>query len=197
MTAVDVFLIGALLVAPNASTHRYGAALLLLGVSGLGLLYGTLIYANSYAKIKKESDFTRQTDCGNIVSEALGVCPLVLSVPLALAAGTSSGAFAWSAFGASAVAFVVYQWSNYSLLGRSKHLGRFSAVTLSIVLFLLDAYGVVKLRSKVSTEVRFESSGMPKGSPIPTIKRCDALSSRRGLDCRWRLRTSSRRGRRG
>lgn len=155
MTAVDVFLIGALLVAHNASTRQYGAPILLLGVSGLGFLYGTLIYANSYAKIEKESDFTRQMDCGNLISEALGVCPLVLSVPLVVAAGPTSAALAWSAFGASAIAFGAYQRSTYSLLGRPKHLDTTWAVILSITLFLIDAYGVWKLRMNGSTEVRF------------------------------------------
>ncbi len=117
MTAVDVFLIGGLLAARNASTHRYGSALLLLVVSGLGFLYGTLIYANSYLNIDAPDKFERQMDCGNIVSEALGVCPLVLAVPLAVAAVTNSNALAWGSVGISAVAFGVYQLSNYGSLG--------------------------------------------------------------------------------
>lgn len=160
MTAVDVFLIGALLVAHNASTHRYGAALLLLVVSGLGFLYGTLIYANSYLNIEDTNKFERQMDCGNIVSEALGVCPLVLAVSLAVAAVTSSNALAWSAFGISPFAFSVYQLSNYSLLRRDRYIGKWGSPILAFVVLAVDAVGVGKLRSPTSTEMRLGSAGV-------------------------------------
>jgi hypothetical protein len=159
MTAVDVFLVGALLAAHNASAHRYGAALLLLVVSGVGFLYGTLIYANSYMNITNPTKFGRQMDCGNIVSEAFGVCPLVLAVPLAVAAVTSSSALAWSTFGISAFAFGVYQLSNYSLLRRARYIGKWSYL-LSFVVLAVDAVGVTKLRSPTSTEVRLVSAGV-------------------------------------
>lgn len=158
MTAVDVFLIGALVVAAQATVHRYGAPLVLLVVSSLGFLYGTLIYANSYKRIECEPKFTRQMNCGNIVSEALGVCPLVLAVPLAVAAVTRDTGLAWSAYAISMIAFGVYQVSYYSLLRD------YVSVPGSIVLLLfgivLDAASVMALRSNTSTGHRLVIAGI-------------------------------------
>ena len=99
-------------------------------------------------------------DCGNIVSEALGVCPVVLAVPLAVEAVTNSNALPWSAFGISAVAFGVYKLSNYSMLRRARYIGKWGSRILSFVVLAVDAVGVSKLRSPTSTEVRLVSAGV-------------------------------------
>src|ERR1700748_867294 len=79
MTAVVVCLVGALATGP---VSKNAAAMLLLVVSGLGFLYGTLVYANSAVTMAKtDVDFNRQMDAGNVVSKLLGVTPLALAVP--------------------------------------------------------------------------------------------------------------------
>ena len=89
MAAIDVFLFGAVIAPEDATPRTYSAVLLLIVVSGLGFLYGTLIYANSHERLRSKDRFARQMACANVISEVFGVFPLVLAIPLAVVAVTS------------------------------------------------------------------------------------------------------------
>lgn len=157
MTAVDVFLFGAVIAQKDATPHAYSAALILILVSGLGFLYGTLIYANSHERLRSKARFGKQMACANVVSETLGVFPLVLAIPLVVVAVTSGAGLAWITFGISAFAFAAYESSSYSLL--RLYITRPGALLLLVTLLALDFVCFSTVRSRTSTEARIATAG--------------------------------------
>src|ERR1700704_4062056 len=109
MSAVVVFLAGALLVAPS---HRPEGALMLLATSALGFIFATLLYANTYAWLLEPPDrarFYAQIHRANVVSECFGVYCLLIAVPPTVVSVTSNQSLRWFVAVITLLTLVGYQ----------------------------------------------------------------------------------------
>jgi len=119
LTSVTIFFTGLLISQFDKFGTTIRLPILFLIISTFGFLFSMIIYSNAtgtYTRLK--GNYNSHILSGNIISEYLGLFPLVFAIPLVLNAVVNDSFLKYSVLVVALLGFYIYHKAGYSILQR-------------------------------------------------------------------------------